>query len=368
MSDTDYSESICDLDEFHELVDNNDIDDVLDWICEHPDFDIEDDDDFPALLVAVSKQNYNMVRLLVDVGYEIEYLTHENETAIREAIYRNDIDMIKLFVEEYDADMAGGGYDEDPAIAIAANLGKFEIVKYLYEKNNNKEYVPEAIYKASTSNRVEILDFLIDKVGQEYIPLLDKEIVETARYGAYDTLKYLLDRGGNIEAKDPDGITPLQMACRYGCKNIVKFLLDRGANIMHINKYGYMPLHDACCSGYLNIAEMLLDRGADINAKNDMGNTTSHNVCRIRCCFDKVLKFLLDNGADIYAKNNEGKSPLLIALEKNKSVIEILIESYEQDHNKLVELEKEDKIMIETDTQEMIVYVASLMKNICEKI
>jgi ankyrin repeat protein len=46
-----------------------------------------------------------------------------------------------------------------------------------------------------------------------------------------DVLRFLLDRGVALDARSPNGSTPLMMAARYGSHDAVELLLKRGANV-----------------------------------------------------------------------------------------------------------------------------------------
>ena len=53
-----------------------------------------------------------------------------------------------------------------------------------------------------------------------------------------DVVKFLLEKGADIEAKDTYGNTPLILASVYNRFEIIKLLLEKGANIEAKNNYG----------------------------------------------------------------------------------------------------------------------------------
>ena len=59
-------------------------------------------------------------------------------------------------------------------------------------------------------------------------------------------VKYFVEKGANIEAKNNDGDTPLHYACLNQKTEIVKYFIEKGANIEAKNKNGNTPLHYAC--------------------------------------------------------------------------------------------------------------------------
>lgn len=82
-------------------------------------------------------------------------------------------------------------------------------------------------------------------------------------YSHLKTLKLLLDRKANIEAKDQHGWTALIYAASGGQVDKVKLLLDYGANIEAKAIGGWTPFIAAAYSGEIETAQELLKRGAD---------------------------------------------------------------------------------------------------------
>lgn len=74
---------------------------------------------------------------------------------------------------------------------------------------------------------------------------------------------------------DPDGQTPLVLACTYAPPKAIEMLLERGADVnLASPKTLTTPLIAACLRGSLEHARMLLDAGADVNATGLKEGTT----------------------------------------------------------------------------------------------
>lgn len=92
----------------------------------------------------------------------------------------------------------------------------------------------------------------------------------TARNGNLDSMKKFLEEGADINAIDPDGLTPLGCAAASGQGNMVDFLLASSA---HIETGHQSPLSLAVEHGHKDIVQLLLNRGADIEHSDKYGRT-----------------------------------------------------------------------------------------------
>jgi ankyrin repeat protein len=70
---------------------------------------------------------------------------------------------------------------------------------------------------------------------------------------------------------------------------------------------GNTYLNMAAQSGWAEICKMLILDGAVINTQNDLGNTPLHHAYSYRV--DEVLRVLIYYGADQNIKNNLGRTP-----------------------------------------------------------
>ena len=126
--------------------------------------------------------------------------------------------------------------------------------------------------------------------------------------GRVNVVRELINKGGDIEVKDKNGVTPLHLASFNGHLDVVKFLVENKADINAKDKDGYTPLHKASENGHLNVAKFVVENKADIHAKDKWGDTPLHEASRWGRL--DVVKFLINNKAEIHAKDNYGWTPL----------------------------------------------------------
>jgi ankyrin repeat protein len=70
-------------------------------------------------------------------------------------------------------------------------------------------------------------------------------ITEDVEQRAIDSLDLLLKAGGNIQARDDSGMTPLHGAAFWGWNDVVKFLVSKGADVNAKENRGYTPYDSA---------------------------------------------------------------------------------------------------------------------------
>lgn len=72
-----------------------------------------------------------------------------------------------------------------------------------------------------------------------------------------EVVRWLLDRGAAVDARSPNGSTPLMMAARYGSHDAVDLLLQRGANARLRNDRDLSAADFARLGGRDRLAEQL---------------------------------------------------------------------------------------------------------------
>lgn len=103
---------------------------------------------------------------------------------------------------------------------------------------------------------------------------VDRGLHEAVTRGDLESVLKMLDRGGDIEAKDPGaGASPLHFAVMKGGMPIIDLLVRRGADVNSRTRNGTTPLHTAVLYSRLEVAEFLAGKGADLNAKSVSGAT-----------------------------------------------------------------------------------------------
>jgi ankyrin repeat protein len=88
--------------------------------------------------------------------------------------------------------------------------------------------------------------------------------------GHEECVKFCIEMGANVNARNENGWTPLHLASWQGNVNVVRVLLDAGAMVDVRENSGRTPLCDVIRSELVNVTKLLVDRGAMVsNVKLD---------------------------------------------------------------------------------------------------
>ncbi len=180
-------------------------------------------------------------------------------------------------------------------LRVAAGLGRISIMKYLIEQGAevNFDEKPQDIDSKGFDNRGSF----------RRLPIHD-----AAEHGQYDAILCLFEVKAKIDVQDAKGFTPLHLATFEGHLDVVKLLCDNGASVEITN----------------------------VGPKSEVQGETALIIALANDRFDIACE-LINRGACLNVLSKEGKSPFLIAYEKNRQdVIEAInrgLAKEEQDHD-----------------------------------
>lgn len=135
--------------------------------------------------------------------------------------------------------------------------------------------------------------------------------------------------------------TALYQAAIGGCAKIIRFLIQKGVDVNARDWEAKTPLHFAADNGHIAAIRLLFENGADINAQDELGYTPLHLMMMNgkpapdSWCIP-ALKVMLELGPHTeLGVFEDNKTPLHIAIlnQRDDDFMEILIESGRMDLN-----------------------------------
>ncbi|KAM3399907.1 hypothetical protein ACQJBY_005024 [Aegilops geniculata] len=135
--------------------------------------------------------------------------------------------------------------------------------------------------------------------------------------GHIEVCKYLVEElGGDVNAPAPGvgdfaGVTPFMTSVQSGDVSTVKYLLDRGGDLTKADGKGRTVLHHAATVGSCKVTEFLLSKGVPVDIHYGYG-TPLHLAATNEQ--DKIVKILLEHHADANTSVTSLGSALMGAL------------------------------------------------------
>ena len=290
--------------------------------------------------IAIDNNNLDVLKLLVKRG-------DSKETLIPKAVEQNNIEMVKYLLsigQDIDAQRFYDGFWVDSPLKVAAENGYIEMAKFLIDEGANLNSADDYMFYAY--NNYDIAKLLVDNdVFNLNTNTTREQAIKLVQDGKYYEIEKLLssEDSNNIDGYDElmnaiskgdmkaleklikddtdlnkqyDKITPLGLAAARNDKEMVKFLVEKGADINLEDGYGYTPLIIAMKYRNIDLAKNIVDLKPDLNAIcSATGDTPLTYLAREVWFGTDLCYYMIKNGADVNKKNDNGDTPLIVAVE-----------------------------------------------------
>lgn len=231
-------------------------------------------------------------------------------------------------------------------IIFAAALGRLEEVKsYLTDDGKLRPevepYIIESMANAEGWTGTALRPF------KEPDAILGQSLVVAANHNRIDVVKFLLEKGVNVNASLNFGDTALHQSVVKGHLDVVKVLVEHGADVnLRDHKFESTPVEWADHVGEDEVANYLLHHTpidlqtaatfghiervkAILSSKSESPNGNNNGGVPLRAAARyghvEIVRLLLENGADATLTNAEGKTALDWATENgHDTIVEIL--------------------------------------------
>jgi len=318
------------------------------------------------LWLAASYGHREIVELLIKKGANINVSNNRGLTPLAMARQRKQNEVVDILlkhgaVETLHGAAASGNIDEikrllsqgtdinaqnergQTPLQLALNSDQMEVAELLVANGANVDAIDGQTGKAmllSVGGRKERVEFLLSKSADieakddNGLTLLNLMATYSNQKDYLDVVELLLEKGADIEKRGYGDCTTLQAVASVGRKEAAEFLLAHGAKldaapskffgtVVHLamksghrdmvrwclsNGLDIPPLHKAAYFGETDKVQSLLNKGTNVNQKDVAEFTPLH--CAVLGRNQEVVQLLIENGADIEAENCANSTPL----------------------------------------------------------
>jgi len=123
-----------------------------------------------------------------------------------------------------------------------------------------KEYLNDSLVVAAQDGDVKGVVSWLEQ-GADVHFAFDAALRKACKYGRYEVVKCLVDRGADVNAKDTFGNEVLLTAFKEGYLRIVELLIKNGVNVYYLTDW---PVCWASEYGEFKLVKLLLEKGSKV--------------------------------------------------------------------------------------------------------
>jgi len=276
------------------------------------------DDNALLDLITSGGVNLDIVDLLIERGLDIHAVAPDGKTALTWACYCGRTRLVRRLLD-HNCDVKGTGGSSAKVPIVEAMRGKkgklvrdlldwgadpdpdpttyWSPIKYaVYEDDdvlfdrvialcldatgNPPRAIHSALVDAAYRGRTAMAIRLVE-LGAHLNPDEGRlPLLRAAHHKRTELVRFFLDRGADIHARDGQGDTALSHAAASGHLPTVQLLLDRGAVLDIVNSSNWNPLMQAVVDGHLEVARHLLELGARTDFVDQEKGVTVVSIAR----------------------------------------------------------------------------------------
>lgn len=191
------------------------------------------------------------------------------------------------------------------------------------------EMLPSRLNYAASAGLCESVRLLLDKgadINAKGGPY-DYTLRGASRKERPEMVRFLLEKDVHVNTPYSWHGNALQIASSRGHIEMVQILLEKGADANAQGGKDGSALFEASYSGHVEIVQMLLEEGADVNARGQiLGRSGTALEAAIETDNEEVARLLIENKADVSRVGGPGRDPLELASYKGfHKVVELIL-------------------------------------------
>ena len=260
---------------------NNDVPRARELIAAGADVNHQDDTQQSAYLIATSEGYRELLELTFRHGADVTSLDSYNGTGLIRAAERGHADIVgRLLQTDIDVDHVNNlGYTAlHEAIVLGEGTQSYEdTVRLLVAGGANAELPPKrddiAPVEHARSRQYDVIAATLESALDDQRTPADPgaELLRTAAAGDADQVALALRAGGEIEARDAEGRTPLLLAAANDQLAVARLLVALGADPDALDDRHDTPWLVTGVTGSVSMLEVLLPGEPDLTIRNRFG-------------------------------------------------------------------------------------------------
>lgn len=295
-----------------------------------------------ALVTAASREDDAVIRLLLDRGHIADCSSsYRNRTALHEAATSLRLSNIQVLLN-HGAKKGLKDRDGNSPLHLAvkqeactleiAKLLSFKGAEFVANRDGDTPFIAsvsgnrsvcEMILRATPDLQIskpKIALALIKAATKGFLSIVQTlhqrhagfseggkfAVIEAARNGHVDVVRYLLVHGQEIDVVDSNDMTPFLHAVENGQQEVWKLLVDHGAQVNTLDHFDRNACHLMVKRNHAEGLQWLLSRGVESDKRDKNGLTALHEAARLGRL--EHLKILVEHGANMHATDNDDAS------------------------------------------------------------
>ena len=185
------------------------------------------------------------------------------------------------------------------------------------------------IKNLSDNKQEEVIRHLIDNAlnieAVNCIRTKKKLIHYICQYSTPKMIKYIIDKGVNLECKDIEQMRPIHYICQYSTPEMIKYIIDKGVNLECKTGYGSKPIHYICQYSTPEMVKYIIDKGVDLEYQNYHCLKPIHYICQYST--PEMVKYIIDKGVNLECQTYHNFRPIhLICQYSTPEIIKYIID------------------------------------------
>lgn len=214
-------------------------------------------------------------------------------------------------------------------------LGEFDQKQEEYDQEEYEEEEKTLLhYHAALRNSLGV--FLMVKHGADIQANSGYEkgtaLHRAAAGGCAKIVRFLIERGVDVNARDWEKRTPLHFAAAGGHVAAIRLLFENGADINAQDELGYTPLHVMMTNGNsgpdswsIPALKVMLELGPNTELGRFEDNQTPLHVAILNQRDEDFIEVLLEWGVDLNSRTVEGRTPLSCCVERGEMAVFMML-------------------------------------------